>query len=413
MTKLAPFLICLALSTTAMADGSDALVALPATRQALDFLKAIEPETLTEQIRIAEIPAPTFAENNRAQYLEKRFKELGLQDVRIDSGGNVIGERPGSDPRITLVIAAHLDTVFPAGTAIKIKRDGPLLVGPGIGDDARGLTVLLALVRALDEANIKTRGTLIFVGDVAEEGLGNLAGAGHLVGEELKGRITHFLALDATGYDLVNREIGSNRYRVSFTGQGGHSYVEFGRPSAIHALGRAIESIANIAVPAEPRTTYNVGRIEGGTTVNSIAQTASMLVDLRSVSAVELAKLDASFRQAVNDALSAENKARPDGDRLTVNVELIGERPVGKQASDAGIVQTILGADKALGIPTNLTASSTDSGMPMRLGIPSATLGTGGTWRSMHSISESFDNTDSYKGSQRALVAALAIAGIE
>jgi tripeptide aminopeptidase len=166
-------------------------------------------------------------------------------------------------------------------------------------------------------------------------------------------------------------------------------------------------------VPAEPRTTYNVGRIEGGTTVNSVAQTASMLVDLRSVSAGELARLGASFRQAVNDALGAENKARHDGDRLTVELELIGERPVGQQHPDAEIVQTILGTDKALGIPTNLTAGSTDSGMPMRYGTPSVTLGTGGTWRSMHSVNESFDSTDSYKGTQRALVAALASAGVE
>lgn len=413
MSKLAAVFMSLALTTTAMAAAPEALLALPATRQALEFLQTIEPETLAEQIRIAEIPAPTFAEQERARYLEQRFKDLGLQRVRIDAGGNVIGERPGSDPGITVAIVAHLDTVFPAGTDVKVKREGALLIGPGIGDDARGLAVLLALARALDDAKISTRGTLVFVGDVAEEGLGNLAGAGHLLREELKGRITHFLALDASGYDLINREIGSNRYRVTFAGPGGHSYFEFGRPSAIHALGRAIAGISELAVPTDPRTTYNVGRIEGGTTVNSIAQTASMQVDLRSVSAGELAKIDASFKQAVNDALSAENQARPDGDRLTVEFELIGARPVGQQAADAAIVQTIIDSDKALGIPTNLTASSTDSGMPQRFGIPAVTLGSGGSWRSMHSVTERFDSTDSHKGSQRVLAAVLAIAGVQ
>lgn len=408
LTIITIFAICSAVS----AQSPEALVQSPKVRSALDFIKAIEAETIEEQIKTAEIPAPTFKEQERARYYQQRFTELGLENVRIDRGGNVIGERPGSDPTKTLVIAAHLDTVFPEGTDVKVRRSGQILTGPGIGDDARGLAVMLAIVRALNEARIETKGTIVFVADAAEEGLGNLNGVGHLVKEEMKDKITHFVGLDASGYDVVNREIGSNRYRVTFRGPGGHSYFEFGRPSAIHALGRTIDKISRMTVPADPRTTYNVGRIEGGTTVNSIAQFASMEVDLRSVSSDELGRIDAKFKQAVQAALAEENAARPDSGRLSVEIKIIGERPVGRLAPDAPIVQTILDVDKALGIPSNRTASSTDSGMPLRFGIPSVTIGVGGRWQGMHSVGESFDMTDSYRGTQRILVAAVAIAGL-
>ncbi|MFT3743284.1 MAG: M20/M25/M40 family metallo-hydrolase [Pyrinomonadaceae bacterium] len=384
----------------------------PKIKRAIEYIRTIEPETIEEQIKTAEIPSPTFKEGERAKYYKQRFTDLGLSNVRIDKAGNVIGERRGSDPSKTLVIAAHLDTVFPEGTDVKVKRNGNILSGPGIGDDARGLAVMLAIVRALNEAKIETKGNVIFVADVGEEGLGNLNGVGHIVKEELKGKITHFIGLDASGYDIVNREIGSNRYRVTFRGPGGHSYFEFGRPSAIHALGRAIEKISKFSVPKDPRTTYNVGKIEGGTTVNSIAQTASMEVDLRSISAGELEKIDAEFKKAVQTSLDEENSSKADAARLTVEIQMIGQRPVGLQAPDAPIVQAILAADKALGITPNLTASSTDSGMPMRFGIPAVTIGSGGKWQGMHSVGESFDSTDSYLGTQRVLTALLAIVGM-
>lgn len=409
---LASTLACLTAFTNAFAQSPEQVLSSPKVRLALDFIKAVEAETIAEQIRTAEIPSPPFKEQERAKYYKQRFAELGLKNVRIDAIGNVIGERPGSDPSATLVIAAHLDSVFPEGTDVKVKREGQILIGPGIGDDARGLAVMLAIIRALNEAKIETKSSIVFVADVGEEGLGNLRGVGHLVNEEMKGKITHFIGLDAGGFDVVNREIGSNRYRVTFKGPGGHSYLEFGRPSAIHALGRAIEKISRIKVPADPRTTYNVGRIEGGTTVNSIAQTASMEVDLRSVSAEELKKVDAGFKQAVQAALVEENAARLDAARLTIEIQLIGERPVSRQAPDAPIIKTILAADKALGIPSDLTSSSTDSGMPLRYGIPAVTIGVGGIWRGAHSLGESFDMTDSYLGTQRVLAAALAIAGI-
>jgi tripeptide aminopeptidase len=323
----------IAICSTVSAQSSADLVGSPKVRLALEFIKVIEPETIEEQIKTAEIPAPTFKEQARAKYYQQRFTELGLLNVRIDRSGNVIGERPGSDPTKTLVIAAHLDTVFPEGTDVKVKRAGQILTGPGIGDDARGLAVMIAVLRALNEVKIETKATIVFVADVGEEGLGNLNGIGHLVRVELKDRITHFIGLDASGYDVVDREIGSNRYRVTFLGPGGHSYFAFGRPSAIHALGRAIDKISKITVPADPRTTYNVGRVDGGTTVNSIAQSASMEVDLRSVSLDELEMIDSKFRQAVQKALTEENIARPDSQRLSVEIKMIGKRPVGRPDS--------------------------------------------------------------------------------
>lgn len=395
-----------------LAQSPERWLATAQAKTALEFLKTNEPETIEEQIRTCEIPAPPFKEQARAEYYKKRFAEIGLKNVRIDREGNAIGERPGKDPSKTLVVAAHLDTVFPEGTDVKVKRNGNTLIGPGIGDDCRGLAVMLSVARAMDAAKIETDATVIFIGDVGEEGLGNLRGVRHLVEKELKGRITNFIALDASGYDIVTREIGSNRYRVTFSGPGGHSYFEFGRPSAIHAMGRAIEKISKLSAVAEPRTTFNVGKIEGGTTVNSIAQSAWMEVDLRSVSAEELASIDKEMKAAVAKAVDEENAGRAAGMKITIELKLIGERPVGKQPEDAPIIQTILAADKALGITPNRTASSTDSGMPQRFGIPSVTIGSGGTWRGMHSLGETFDMTESYRGTQRVLAAIVSVAGI-
>lgn len=413
MKKVALLSAALLLSNTVVfAQSPERWLTTPQARTALEFLKTNEPQTIEEQIRTCEIPAPPFKEQARAEYYKKRFTDVGLKNVRIDREGNAIGERPGKDPAKTLVVAAHLDTVFPEGTDVKVKRNGNTLTGPGIGDDCRGLAVMLSVARAMDAAKIETDATVIFVADVGEEGLSNLRGVRHLVEEELKGRITNFIALDASGYDIVTREIGSNRYRVTFSGPGGHSYFEFGRPSAIHAMGRAIEKITKLSANAEPRTTFNVGKVEGGTTVNSIAQSAWMEIDLRSVSAEELAKIDREMRSAVMQAVDEENAGRAAGMTITVDLKLIGERPVGKQAEDAPIIRSILAADKSLGITPNRTASSTDSGMPQRFGIPAVTIGSGGKWRGMHSLGETFDMTDSYLGTQRVLAAVISVAGV-
>jgi tripeptide aminopeptidase len=402
----------LTVSAQVFAQSPNQLMSSTKARRALDYLKASEPETIGEQVRTCEIAAPPFKEQERASYYKQRFTTLGLKNVHIDREGNVIGERPGVNSAPTLVLAAHLDTVFPEGTDVRVKKEGAVLKGPGIADDCRGLAVILAVARSLNEAEIETRGTIIFVADVGEEGVGNLRGMRYLLTEELKGRVTHLISVDLSGFDVINREIGSNRYRITYRGAGGHSYADFGMPSPIHALGRAIERISRFKVPQQPKTTFNVGRIEGGASVNAIAQTAWMEVDMRSESAAELAKVDAEFKRAVQSALDEENAFWANDKKLAVEMKLIGERPVGKQAPDAPIVQTVLAVDTALGVKSNLVSGSSDSGMPMRFGIPAATVGAGGRAQGMHSVNEIFDTTDSYLGAQRALLIALAIVGL-
>ena len=401
------------ISTQTPAPAPNQISSSPQVRRALDYIKTTEPEAINEQIKICEIPAPSFKEQQRAAYFKQRFTALGLKNVRIDREGNVIGERPGASSGPTLVLAAHLDTVFPEGTDVKVKREGALLKAPGIGDDCRGLTVILSVARALNEAKIQTQGTIIFIANVGEEGLGDLRGVRHLFKEELKGKITHFISVDGTGLGITNGAVGSNRYRVTFSGPGGHSYGAFGLPNPIHALGRAIEKISRFEVPKKPKTTFNVGRIEGGTSVNSIAHTAWMEVDMRSESAMELAKIDAEFKRAVQAALDEENTFWSHEKKLTVEVKLVGERPTGEQAPDAPIVQAALAANAALDIKAELGASSTDSNIPISLGIPAITISGGGKGRGAHSLDESFETTDSHLGTQRALLTVLGIVGVK
>jgi len=413
MTKI-PFLtftLMLALTTITVAQSSTA--SNPQVRRALDYIKTIEPETINEQIKTCEIPAPPFKEEKRAAYYQQRFTELGLKNVRIDKEGNVIGERPGESSAATLVLAAHLDTVFPEDTDVKVTREGNVLKGPGIGDDCRGLAVILTVARALNEAKITTKGTIIFVANVGEEGLGDLRGVKYLFNTELKGRITHFISVDGTGTRTTNAGVGSNRYRVTFKGPGGHSYGAFGLPSPIHALGRAIEKISRFEVPKTPKTTFNVGRIEGGTSVNSVAHTAWMEVDMRSESGAALAKLDAQFQQAIQDSLKEENEFWKHEKKLTVDVNLVGKRPVGEQAGEAHIVQAAVAADATLGLKSQFGAGSTDSNIPMSLNIPAITIGGGGIGRNAHALDESFEITNSHLGTQRALLITLNIVGVK
>ncbi|HXG85173.1 MAG TPA: M20/M25/M40 family metallo-hydrolase [Pyrinomonadaceae bacterium] len=382
-------------------------------RRSFDYLKQIEPETVEEQIRITEIPAPTFNETKRAEYFRRRFTELGLQNVRVDKAGNAIGERPGKSNKTTLVLAAHLDTVFDQSADVKVKRDGNILKAPGISDDGRGLTLILAIAKSLNEAKIETEGTIIFVANVAEEGLGDLKGTRHLFDEELKGRITHFISIDGGGLGITHAAVGSYRYRTTFRGAGGHSYGAFGLPNPIHALGRLIEKVARFEVPSQPKTTFNVGKIAGGTSVNSIAQNAVLEVDMRSENRQELAKLDAAYKQAVQEALNEENERWQNKEKLTVENTQVGNRPTGAQNTNAPIVQIAVAADRALNIESNLEPSSTDSNVPISLGIPAITIDGGGAARGTHSLEEAWDSTDSYLGSQRALLIVLAVVGVK
>ena len=393
------FLIAASLSSAALlATAPLAAQSVPATnatvRRTLDRIKADNAWTLDQQQSICEIPAPPFKETTRGAEYKRRLEALGLT-VRIDSIGNVIAERRGSGSGPTVMIAGHLDTVFPEGTDVKVKRDGTKMAGPGIGDDCRGLAVVLSVARAFQMETLATTGTVIFVGNVGEEGPGTLRGVRHLFNREYKGKIDYFISVDGTGLGVTSRAVGSNRYRVAYKGPGGHSYGAFGMPNPIHALGRAIAGIADIQVPTSPKATFNVGIIEGGTSVNTISPSGSMDVDLRSESAKALADLDAKFQAAVREAVTAEN-ARWSKSRVRISLKLdtIGIRPAGGQPDDAPIVRAAVAAGKALGFTAPTTASSTDANYPMSLGIPAITIDGGGDGQGAHATSESYDDGD-------------------
>ena len=381
-------------------------------REALAYAARTEPQTIEEQISLCEIPAPPFKEAVRAEEYRRRMEALGLKNVRIDAEGNVIGERPGEPGEPVVVISGHLDTVFPEGTDVKVKREGTILRGPGIGDDCRGLAVLLAVAEALDAAKVRTRGTILFVGTVGEEGQGNLRGVRHLFGKELAGKVDYFISVDGTGLDVTRDAVGSNRYRITYQGPGGHSYGAFGMPNPIHAMGRAIAKVSELQVPTDPKVTFNVGVVKGGTSVNSIPFEGVMDVDMRSVDTTALARLDAQFRRAVQEALAEENARWRSEVKLTVKVDTIGIRPAGRQGDDAPVVRAAVASGKALGFQPQTGASSTDANIPINLGIPAVTIDGGGKGGAAHSLEEWFDTRDSHLGTQWALLYVVTLAGV-
>lgn len=389
---------------------ADRLVADPDVAATLERLVDGETWVIDRQIELCEIPAPPFQEEARAAAYRDAFAELGLQDVRTDAVGNVIGVRPGRAARPNVVITAHLDTVFPPETDVSVSRDGSVLRGPGIADDCRGLAVLLGVIRALQDSGVTTEGTLTFAGTVGEEGLGDLRGVKHLFADELAGRIDTFISIDGTHLGATHIGVGSRRYRVTYRGPGGHSFGAFGLVSPVHALGRAIDRISRFEVPEDPKTTFNVGRVGGGTSINSIAFEAWMEVDMRSADSESLGRLDAMFHDAVADALDAENERGNGSANLTVDVDLVGDRPAGRTPEEAPIVLTAAAVADSLTIPLRLGEGSTDSNIPMSLGIPALTIGGGGVGRDAHSLNESFDTTNSWRGTQRAFLLALALA---
>jgi tripeptide aminopeptidase len=390
-------------------------VTVPSTAEvktALERVRADNAWTIEQQISICEIPAPPFKEAVRAAELKKRFESLGLRNVRIDAEGNVIGERAGSGQGPTVVLSAHLDTVFPESTDVRVKRQGTKLSGPGIGDDCRGLATMLAVARALENAKVRTPGTILFVGTVGEEGPGNLRGVRALFAKPPQ-KIDHFISVDGTGLGLTTRAVGSHRYRVSFEGPGGHSYGAFGMPNPIHALGRAIARIGEIKVPERPRTTFNVGIVQGGTSVNTISPLGAMDVDLRSESPEELAKIDRAFRDAVETALREENARWPNSRvKITVKIEDKGVRPAAAPSDSSLIARTAIAAGKSLGFTPPTGASSTDANIPMSLGVSAITIDGGGDGQGAHATTESYDDGDrGWLGPQWALLISVMLAG--
>ena len=379
-------------------------------RSALEIVKRNEPQILAEQRRFCEIAAPPFAEQKRGLEFERIFKSLGLKNVHIDAEGNVVGERPGQSARPNLLLAAHLDTVFGPEVDVHNKTTGNITKGPGIADDCRGLAVLIGVIRALDEAKVVTPGTITFAANVGEEGLGDLRGVKHMFDVSLKGKIDNFISIDGTGLRFTRIGVGSYRYKVTFTGPGGHSFGSFGNANPIHALGRAIAKVSDFQVTTTPKVTFNVGRIGGGTSVNSIAYESWAEVDMRSSDAASLKAIEEKFKTVVQLALNEENERWKNKGKISVEIKLLGYRPAGETPASAPIVQTATAVGKSLGFESRIGEGSTDSNYPMSFKFPAITIGGGGEQiGSAHSLEEAFDSTGSWKGTQRALLLAVAL----
>lgn len=388
-----------------------ALLADSKVRAALDVAQASESQTIEDQVRFCEVPAPPFKETARADVLRRAFQDLGLRNVRVDKVGNVLGERPGVARSPRLLLASHLDTVFPEGTSVKVTRDRQgVLRGPGISDNCRGLAVLVSVARALRDANVQTGGPVTFVANVGEEGLGDLRGMKALFEDTMKGQVDRFVSIDGGGLYVTNVGVGSHRYRITFIGPGGHSFGAFGAPNPANALGRAVATMADLQVPTVPRTTFNVGRIGGGSSVNAIPAEAWMEIDLRSSDAAQLDALDARVQAVIDAAVAEENRRWRAGERVTVTKKRVGNRPAASLPASAPIVQTIQAVARAiLGSSVPLSEGSSDANLPLSLGIPSVTIGGGGQGEQAHAAGEWWDPTDSWKGTQNAVLVTVAL----
>jgi tripeptide aminopeptidase len=343
-------------------------------------------------ITLTEIEAPPFKEANRGAAYKRMLAAEGLSDVTTDEEGNVYGLRKGTGGGPLIVVTAHLDTVFPAGTNVKVRREGNVLHAPGIGDDTSSLPVLLAFIRAMNAAKFSTRADIIFMGNVGEEGPGDLRGSRYLFNKgPLKDRVKYFISFEpGRAGRITNAGVGSKRYKVTFTGPGGHSYGAFGLVNPAYAMADAMVQFGQMRVPQTPKTTFNVGVVEGGTSVNSIPFAVAMTVDMRSEGKAELDAEEQAFLAILPKAVAAENAARSTtAGKIAVEAKPVGDRPVGSTALDVDIIQIATAVSKAAGIVPRYGAGSTDSNIPMSKGIPAVTLGSGFETQRAHSLDES------------------------
>ena len=382
---------------------------------ALEHIVAVEPQSRRDLIELTETPAPPFGEENRALRFAEMLRETGLGDVTIDEVGNAIGRRPGKSGDRVVAYSAHLDTVFPPDTDVTVRFDDDKMYAPGIGDNTRGLVTVLGVLRALQETGIETEADVLFVGNVGEEGLGDLRGVKHLFRDGAS-KIDTLIAVDGgESSRIVFGGVGSHRYRVTFRGPGGHSWGAFGLASPHHALGRAIAIFVENAPSVTSRgekTSYNVGRIGGGTSINSIAFESWMEIDMRSGNQGKLDDIDAVLQAAIEQALQQENAARLEGPELTVDVERVGTRPAARGNDQSAIVQRAIAATEAFGLNPELRISSTDANLPLSKGIPAVTMSRGGISGNSHAPDEWWQNEDGHIGIQIGLLTLLAEAGL-
>ena len=391
------------------------LAARPEIRQALELARTLELDAESDLIELTEIPAPPFEESARASRFAEMLQATGLPEVSIDEVGNVLARRTGSGSGETIAIVAHLDTVFPAGTDVTVRRRGDRLYAPGIGDDTRGLVLLLNVAKALERAAVRTSADILFVGSVGEEGLGDLRGVRHLL-RRGGPRVDRVIAIDG-GSDsrVVNRALGSRRYRVTVTGPGGHSWGDFGLANPVHALGRAtyyFDEAAAVIVNTGSPASYNVGRVGGGTSVNAVPHDSWAEIDLRSVDPDQVDRLERVLRESVARAIDEQNRARDRGESLEAYFELIGDRPSGTVAEDTPLVQQAMAVTRFLGIQPRLGAASTDANLPIAYGLPAVTLGRGGIGGGAHALQEWWAPRDAHIAVQRALLVLVASAGL-
>ncbi len=388
----------------------------PKVKKALSSIVKQRKQNVKDLITLTEIEAPPFKEDVRAKYFVTMLKEAGLNDVIIDEVGNVIGRRAGVNGKETIALGAHMDTVFPAGTNVKVQKKGDLYSAPGIGDNTRGLVLLLSLVRTLNKYDIQTEADVLFIGTVGEEGLGDLRGVKHLF-REGGPKIDAFIGIDGGANErLIYGAVGSHRYRVTFKGPGGHSWGSFGMANPHHALGRSIALFSAKAPSVTnegPKSSFSIGRIGGGTSINSIPFESWMEVDMRSGDQSRLDAVDAIFQKAMLDGLKEENASRQHGPELVVDVKQVGQRPAGLGNPDSPLVKRGQAAMQFLDIEPELTVSSTDSNIPISLGIPAMTMSRGGKSSKAHSPVESWEDIDSHVAIQAALLVVLSHAGMK
>ena len=403
------------------------LAALPATRAAFAWLRAEEAQFAAWQLEMARIPAPPFGEAARAEWLQQRFRALALEEVHTDEVGNVFGVHRAMQltkqppPVQYTALSAHIDTVFPAGTPLNLRQQGNRLYGPGVSDNGAGAAALLAVAAALHAAKVALSTPILFIGNVGEEGEGDLRGMRHIFSQaRWKETIRYSLILDGAGSDTIVAEaLGSRRFEIIVRGPGGHSWSDFGIPNPILVLARGIHSFSQMSLPSSPKTTFNVGVIRGGTSVNSIPESAAMRVDIRSTSMAEMERLEAALRRAIEHAVEEESRAsaqrtssknRSSG--LSYEVVPIGNRPAGELDSNARILNVIRAVDTHLGNAAQIQRASTDANIPLSLGREAIAIGGGGVGGGAHTLQEWFDCTGRDLGLKRILLTLLALAGV-
>jgi tripeptide aminopeptidase len=395
--------------------------AIPEVHSAMGWFRSHAKDLIEEQMQLTKVAAPPFAEEERAKWLRDRFMELGLIDVQIDEIGNVVGLRPGTEakPKHVFAITAHIDTVFPEGTTIKVRREGDRVYGPGISDNGAGVAGLLAIAEALKAANVHTQMAILFVGNVGEEGEGDVRGMRYLFGDsKWADVIESTLVLDGAGTDsIVTQALGSKRFQITVSGPGGHSWSDFGIPNPIVALARAVDEFSRVSVPSEPKTTFNIGTIAGGTSVNSIPESATMKVDLRSASADEINKLEKELRQALDEAvmetsMPVRRRSRDGNPVLSYEMKMIGNRPAAELKPNSRLLAVMQAVDQQLSNNARVQRASTDANIPLSMGKEAIAIGAGGTGGGAHTLHEWFDPANRDIGLKRVLLTTLTMTGV-